>query len=115
MSDEIHCDLLLDSTASHRPTATLHPDLRSISLFSPNKAYNIPGLSVGVAVIADPALREAFENAEMGLVSEISPLAFAAAHWAYSDQSDWLAAVTGYLAGNRDLLEETVANSTAST
>ena len=109
VSDEIHCDLLLDATASHAPTATLHPELRSISLFSPNKAYNIPGLGVGVAVVADPALRDAFENAQSGLVSAVSPLAFAAAHWAYTDQSDWLAAVTGYLAQNRDLLEDTVA------
>ena len=109
VSDEIHCDLLLDATASHAPTATLHPELRSISLFSPNKAYNIPGLSVGVAVVADPALRDAFENAQSGLVSGVSPLAFAAALWAYTDRSDWLAAVTGYLAQNRDLLEDTVA------
>ena len=109
VSDEIHCDLLLDSTASHVPTATLCPELRCISLFSPNKAYNMPGLSVGVAVIPDPALRDAFEEAELGLVAGISPLAFAAAHWAYTDRSDWLTAVTGYLAQNRDLLEETVA------
>ncbi len=109
VSDEIHCDLLLDATTSHAPTATLHPELRSISLFSPNKAYNIPGLSLGVAVVADPALRDAFENAQSGLVSGVSPLAFAAALWAYTDRSDWLAAVTGYLAQNRDLLEDTVA------
>ena len=108
VSDEIHCDLLLDSTASHVPTATLNPDLRSISLFSPNKAYNIPGLGLGVAVIPDPALRDAFENADPGLVAEISPLAFAAASWVYTERSDWLAAVTAYLAENRDLLEKTV-------
>ena len=109
VSDEIHCDLLLDETASHAPTATLHPELRSVSLFSPNKAYNMPGLSLGVAVIADPALRDAFEDAQSGLVSGVSPLAFAAALWAYTDRSDWLAAVTGYLAQNRDLLEDAVA------
>ena len=110
VSDEIHCDLLLDATAVHVPTATLNPELRSISLFSPNKAYNMPGLSVGVAVIPDPALRDAFENADSGLVAEISPLAFAAARWAFADRSDWLPAVTGYLAQNRDLLQDTVAS-----
>ena len=108
MSDEIHCDLLLDAAASHAPTATLHPELPSVSLFSPNKAYNIPGLSLAVAVVADPALRDAFEDAQSGLVSGVSPLAFAAALWAYTERSDWLAAVTGYLAQNRDLLEDAV-------
>ena len=110
VSDEIHCDLLLDANAGHVPTAALHDDLRSISLFSPNKAYNMPGLGLGVAVIADPALRAAFEPEQSGLVPEISPLAYAAATWAYTDRSDWLAALTAYLARNRDLLQETVAS-----
>lgn len=109
VSDEIHCDLLLDARAEHVPTATLHPELRCISLFSPNKAYNMPGLSLGVAVIADPALRAAFEPEQSGFVPGISPLAFAAATWAYTDRSDWLDALTNYLSRNRDLLEETVA------
>jgi len=109
VSDEIHCDLLLDATACHVPTATLHPELRCISLFSPNKAYNMPGLSLGVAVIADPVLRDAFQEALSGLGSSVSPLAYAAALWAYTDRSDWLRAVTAYLSQNRDLLEATVA------
>ena len=110
VSDEIHCDLLLDASASHVPTATLEPELRSISLFSPNKAYNMPGLGLGVAVIPDPTLRDIFQKALLRLGSGISPLAFAAAIWAYRDRSDWLAAVTAYLAQNRDLLQETVAS-----
>ncbi|MDE0450884.1 MAG: PatB family C-S lyase [Gammaproteobacteria bacterium] len=109
VSDEIHCDLLLDATACHVPTATLNPELRCISLFSPNKAYNMPGLSLGVAVIADPVLRNNYEEALLGLGSGVSPLAFAAALWAYTDRSDWLRAVTAYLSKNRDLLEQTVA------
>ena len=109
VSDEIHCDLLLDATASHVPTATLDSELRCISLFSPNKAYNMPGLSLGVAVIADPVLRNNYEEALLGLGSGVSPLAFAAALWAYTDRSDWLEAVTAYLSKNRDLLEQTVA------
>ena len=109
VSDEIHCDLLLDPTASHVPTATLHPELRCISLFSPNKAYNMPGLSLGVAVIADPILRDKYQEALLGLGSGVSPLSFAAALWAYTDRSDWLRAVTAYLSKNRDLLEKTVA------
>ena len=110
VSDEIHCDLLLDANTGHVPTATLHTGLRSITLFSPNKAYNMPGLSLGVAVIADPALRAAFEPEQSGFVPGISPLAFAAATWAYADRSDWLDALTAYLSRNRDLLEKTVAS-----
>ena len=108
VSDEIHCDLLLDPGVSHTCVASLNPELRSISLFGPNKSYNVPGLGVGVAVIPDPKLRRAFLHARAGLVGHLSPLAYAAAQWAYSERTDWLSSLNGYLRGNRDRLQETV-------
>ena len=109
VSDEIHCDLMLDPDASHTCVGSLTPELRTITLFGPNKSYNIPGLGVGVAVIPDAGLRRAFLRARAGLIAHLSPLAYAAALWAYRERTDWLPSLNGYLRGNRDRLQETVA------
>lgn len=108
VSDEIHCELILEPTRHHVPVATLAPDLPSITLFSPNKAYNTPGIGSAVAVIPQRALRTTFRRGFRGLISHISPLAYAAAQWAYADETDWLTALNGYLRGNRDLLQAAV-------
>jgi len=54
-SDEIHCDLILDEGRTHIPTATLSPDIaaRTITLMSPSKTFNIPGLNCAYAIIPD--------------------------------------------------------------
>ena len=109
VSDEIHCDLILDPGVSHTCVAGLAPEMRSITLFGPNKSYNIPGLGVGVAVIPDAELRRAFLRARAGLIGPLSPLAYVAAQWAYSERTDWLPSLNGYLRANRDRLQETVA------
>ena len=69
VSDEIHCDLLLDPGVAHTCVAGLTPELPTITLFGPNKSYNIPGLGVGVAVIPDAGLRRAFLRARAGLIA----------------------------------------------
>ena len=107
VSDEIHCELLLAPTCRHIPVATFAPDLPTITLFSPNKAYNTPGVGSAVAVIPQRPLRTAFRRAFGGLISHISPLAYAAAQWAYADETDWLAALNTYLRSNRDSLQAT--------
>ncbi|MDE0349711.1 MAG: PatB family C-S lyase [Gammaproteobacteria bacterium] len=109
VSDEIHCDLLLDPDVSHTCVASLAPELKTITLFGPNKSYNIPGLGVGVAVIPDAELRRAFLRARAGLIGPLSPLAYVSAQWAYSERTDWLPRLNGYLRANRDRLQETVA------
>ena len=108
VSDEIHCELLLTPGRRHIPVASLAPELRTITLFSPNKAYNTPGLGSAVAVIPHRPLRQAFRGAFGGLVGHISPLAYAAAEWAYSERTDWLAELTAYLRRNRDCLQTAV-------
>ena len=54
-SDEIHCELILDSDKSHIPTATLDTAIaqRTITLMSPSKTFNLPGLGCAFAVISD--------------------------------------------------------------
>ena len=110
VSDEIHCGILLAKERRHRSVAGLDPELarRSITLHAPTKAYNMPGLGIAVAVIPDPELRARYESAMYGLVSGVSPLAYAAATAAWNDQSDWLPSVNAYLAANARTVEDAV-------
>ncbi len=62
VSDEIHCDLLLDEGKAHIPIASLSPEIsrRTVTLMAPSKTFNTAGVGVAYAIIEDPALREAF-------------------------------------------------------
>lgn len=103
-SDEIHCGILLDQEARHRPIASLDPAIaeRSISLYAATKAYNVPGLSCAVAVIPDAGLRRRFNKARRGLTPFIGPLAYAASEAAFNDDSGWLDRLLTYLRGNHE-------------
>ena len=105
-SDEIHCPILLDPGARHRPIASLHPEIaaHTISLYAATKAYNVPGLSCAVAVIPDAALRRRFNKARRGLTPFIGPLAYAASEAAFNDDSGWLERLLTYLRGNHERL-----------
>lgn len=103
-SDEIHCQLILDRDARHVPVASLAPEIgrRTISLYAATKAYNIPGLSCGVAVIPDPDLRRRFKQAQGGLVPSVGPLELAASEAAFADTGPWMAELLEYLRSNRE-------------
>jgi cystathionine beta-lyase len=123
VSDEIHCDLLLDDLG-HVPAAVVAgdgaagggpgpgpgpgPD-RIVTLMSPSKTYNLPGLSFAFAVIADPELRRRFRQPGQGILPFPGCFATAAAEAAYRSGEDWLEQLLAYLRGNRDLLERFVA------
>jgi cysteine-S-conjugate beta-lyase len=105
-SDEIHCDLILDPSLPHIPTATLSPAIaaRSLTLMAPSKTYNVPGLGTSFAVIPDATLRARFVRATAGIVAEVTTLGFAACEAAYRDSEDWRQELLAYLRGNRDFL-----------
>lgn len=105
-SDEIHCDLILDPSVRHIPTATLSPEIaaRSLTLMAPSKTYNIPGLGTSFAIIPDSALRARFVRATAGIVAEVTTLGFAACEAAYRDSESWRLELLAYLRGNRDFL-----------
>jgi cystathionine beta-lyase len=105
-SDEIHCDLILDPTLPHVPTAVLSPEIaaRTITLMAPSKTYNVPGLGTSIAIIPDAARRNRFIRATAGIVAEVTCLGFAACEAAYRDSEQWRQALLAYLRGNRDYL-----------
>jgi cystathionine beta-lyase len=108
VSDEIHCDLLLQPGAVHEPFAVAAPEeaARMVTLMSPSKAYNIPGLGTSFAIIPDSTLRARFAKAATGIVPEVNALGYAACEAAYTGAASWREALIVYLRANRDYLAE---------
>jgi cystathionine beta-lyase len=109
-SDEIHCDLILDPTLPHIPTALLSPEIaaRTLTLMAPSKTYNVPGLGTSFAIISEPMLRARFVRATAGVVAEVNNLGYTACEAAYRDSEPWRQALLAYLRGNRDFIMDYV-------
>jgi cysteine-S-conjugate beta-lyase len=109
-SDEIHCDLILDTDKAHLPTATLGPEVaaRTITLMAPSKTFNLPGLGCAFAVISDKQLRARFKRAMAGIVAHPNLMGYAAALAAYRECADWRAALCDYLRGNREVVAKAI-------
>ena len=111
VSDEIHCDLVLEPGLRHVPIASLSPEIsrRTVTLMSANKAFNIPAAGCAWAIIEDPALRSAFSSEVAGhVIGSPSVMGLAATKAALEHGDDWLAAQLDYLRGNRDLVEKQI-------
>ena len=103
-SDEIHCGLVLEAGRPHRPFATLSDGAarRSITLMSPSKTFNLPGLGCAFAIVPDAPLRRAFRRAMRGIVPHPNVLGLVACEAALRGGAAWHRAVLDYLRGNRD-------------
>ncbi len=107
VSDEIHCDLIFDETATpHFSALNLPADLakRTITLLSPSKTWNIAGLGYAFAVIPDDSIRRKFSAARGHTLSEINALSYYAAEAAYRHGEPWRLELMAYLKSNRDTL-----------
>ncbi len=108
VSDEIHCDLVLDAGKVHVPIASLSPEIsrRTVTLMSPNKSFNFPSAGCAWAVIEDAALRRSFAaDLQAHVLPSPTVFGYAAALAAYRDGEEWLQAQIAYLRANRDLVE----------
>ena len=115
VSDEIHCNIVLDPNARHMPIAQAFPEIaeRTISLYAATKVYNIPGVGCAAAVIPDPTLRRRFMRARAGLVPGVGPLGFVASEAAFNDRGPYIPALVEYLRDNLALLTATIGERTA--
>lgn len=111
VSDELHCDLLLDKDACHRPLTAMFPELakRTITLWAPSKTFNLAGLTSACAVIPDAALRKRFAAATKGFLPDGNVLGLVAAEAAYRDGESWRQALLAVLREHRASLEARVA------
>jgi cystathionine beta-lyase len=105
-SDEIHCDLVLDTALRHTPTATLSEEIaaNTVTLMSPAKTFNLPGLGCGFAVISNPNLRKAYKAAARDIVPHVNILGYTACRAALTHGQDWLEEVLDHLRENHRLL-----------
>lgn len=111
VSDEIHCDLVLDAGLKHVPIASLSPEVsrRTVTLMSANKTFNIPSAGCGWAIIEDADLRNRFSSdVAAHVVGSPSVFGLVATLAALEHGDDWLAAQLEYLRGNRDLVEKQI-------
>jgi cystathionine beta-lyase len=111
VSDEIHSDLLLERGCAHVPIASLSPEVsrRTVTLLSPNKAFNFPGAGCAWAVIEDAGLRRAFNVDVQGhAIPGPTVFAYIAALAAYREGAAWLEAQLEYLRGNLALVEREI-------
>jgi len=105
-SDEIHCDLILESGVSHIPLASLNDEIaqRTITLMAPSKTFNIAGLGCSFAIIQNPTLRRQFTRVRKGIVPDVNLLGYTAAQAAFEAGDDWNDKQLDYLRENRDYL-----------
>lgn len=107
VSDEIHCDLIFDETATPHFSALNLPEAlvkRTITLLAPSKTWNIAGLGYAFAVIPDDSIRRKFSAVRGHTLSEINALSYYAAEAAYRHGEPWRQDLMAYLKGNRDVL-----------
>jgi cystathionine beta-lyase len=102
VSDEIHCDLVIDPQARHYPTAAACPAYSDhmVTLMSGSKTCNLAGLNCSFAIISNPELRRRFNAASQSIVPHVPPLAYAATMAAYRDGGPWRKELLCYLAEN---------------
>lgn len=106
VSDEIHCDLVIDQTANHTPTAQACPDQaqRMVTLMSASKTWNLAGLNCSFAIIQNQSVRERFKAACQSSVPPVPTLAYTATEAAYAEGGPWRAELLAYLRGNYEAI-----------
>ena len=109
-SDEIHCDLVLDEGCRHLPTATLSAEIaeRTVTLISPGKTFNLPGLNCGMAIIPNETLRRQFVRTAAGILPHVNALGYTACRAAFTRGQPWREQLIAYLRSNRDTLAEAI-------
>ena len=102
VSDEIHCDLILDDSVKHHTFLGLDEWAKdnSLTLMAPSKTYNVPGLSCSYIIIPNPQLRVRFQKASRGMITEVNCLGYVGCEAAYNHGDEWLQGVRDVLKGN---------------
>jgi cysteine-S-conjugate beta-lyase len=112
VSDEIHCDLVLEAARTpHFSAARLEGPIRDrlIVLMAASKTYNIPGLALAWALVPNATVRRQFRAGGGRLIPELNPLSYHATQAALRDGEPWRQELLAYLRGNRDHLARVLA------
>jgi cystathionine beta-lyase len=112
ISDEIHCDLVLDDIPHTSGLKFAGPDGPPVvAMFAPSKTFNLAGLACAFLVIPDSATRRTFQRAARGLITEVNAFGYAGCETALRHGWPWRDQLLDVLRANRDHLENFVASS----
>lgn len=112
VSDEIHCDLVLDDLAHTSGLKFAVADGPPVvAMFAPSKTFNLAGLACAFLVIPDAATRRAFQRAARGLITEINAFGYAGCEAALRHGWPWREQLLGVLRSNRDHVQNFVSSS----
>ena len=108
VSDEIHCDLVLNEAVAHTPTALAAGDYsdRVVTLMSQSKTFNLAGMNCSFAIIPDARLREKFQAACDEVLPPLGTLALVSAEAAFSKGEPWRRSLINQLRTNLALIAE---------
>ena len=110
VSDEVHHDLVMPGH-QHHITARAAPQIsdRLITLVATSKTFNIAGIETGSMLISNSALRRRVARARSAMSISNNRFGMIMAEAAYEGGDAWLDALLGYLDGNRQLLNSSIA------
>ncbi|MEN6308343.1 MAG: PatB family C-S lyase [Anaerohalosphaeraceae bacterium] len=110
-SDEIHCDLVLEESRRHIPTASLSEAAanNTITLMAASKTFNVAGLNCALAVIPNPQLRHRFRRATFGIIPHVNAIGYLATLASFEQGHAWHKRLIAYLRQNRDMLCQAIA------
>lgn len=112
ISDEIHCDLVLDDLPHTSGLKLAGPSGPAVlSMFAPSKTFNLAGLACAFVVIPDTNTRRMFQKSARGLITEINALGYAGCEAALRHGWAWHREMIQTLRMNRDRVEDFVATS----
>lgn len=103
VSDEIHSDLILGDK-EHIIYSKISPE-DSITMISPSKTFNIPGLQIAVMIIPNARIRRTFKDATAGILKSGNTFALEALKVTYSQCDRWLEEELTYLQENLAYIE----------
>lgn len=112
ISDEIHCDLT-DPGFEYVPFVSVSETCARISAtcIAPTKTFSIPGIQTAAIVVPDPFLRhKVWRGINTDEVAEPNNFATVAAVAAFTKGEVWLDELRPYLAENKKLVREYIAN-----
>lgn len=111
LSDEVHCDLILEEGLEHTHMAALDGGEAVITMAAATKTYNMAGLNCAVLAIADPALRARVAQAKRGIMPDPGVDGLLATMAAWSDAAKpWHLALLRHLREQRGLVAQALAD-----
>jgi cystathionine beta-lyase len=112
ISDEIHCDLVLDKVPHTSGLKFAGPDGPPVvAMFAPSKTFNLAGLACAFLVIPDATTRRSFQRAARGLITEINAFGYTGCEAALRRGWPWRDQLLDVLRANCDHLKNFVASS----